>query len=304
MSWADLFGVFRRTRELQDKMSAVSRSQAVIEFDPNGNILEANANFLSVMGYQRGEVVGNHHRMFVDAHYSSSHEYSAFWESLRRGETFSAEFQRLGKNNTSIWIKGSYCPLQDANGRVYKIVKFAMDITAQKQADEVNRKTATIASALKLCQANVMLADNDFNIVYMNDTVTAMLRARETELQQVLKNFVVDKLIGTCVDVFHKKPAHQRHMINDLNSPYKTNLHIGDVIFELIASPWMDQQGKRIGTVVEWVDRTDEIKKRDEEARTAAENARVRYALDSVTANVMIADADANIISPIKRLWR
>lgn len=296
MSLADLFGVFRRTRELQDKMSAVSRSQAVIEFDPSGSILEANANFLSVMGYQRGEVVGNHHRMFVDTQYSSSHEYAAFWESLRRGETFSAEFQRLGKNNTPIWIKGSYCPLQDANGRVYKIVKFAMDITAQKQADEVNRKTATIANALKLCQANVMLADNDFNIVYMNDTVTAMLKSREAELQTVLKSFVVDKLIGTCVDVFHKKPAHQRHMIGDLKSPYKTNLKVGDLIFELIASPWVDQQGKRIGTVVEWVDLTEEVKKRDAEARTAAENARVRYALDSVTANVMIADADANII--------
>lgn len=296
MSKASLFGFFQRSKELRQKMDAVNRSQAVIEFDPEGLILDANQNFLSVMGYQRAEVIGNHHRMFVDPQFSSSREYAAFWESLRRGETFTAEFQRLDKNHNPIWIQGSYCPLKDSHGRVYKIVKFAMDITERKKAEERNRQTAEIASALKLCQANVMLADNDLNIVYMNNTVTEMLKFREKELQSVLKNFAVDKLVGTCVDVFHKRPGHQRQMISELKSPYKTDLTVGDLIFELTASPWLDQQGKRIGTVVEWLDKTDEMKKRDTEARTAAENARVRYALDSVTTNVMIADVDANII--------
>lgn len=296
MSVANLFGFLRRSRELQNKMEAVNRSQAVIEFDPSGMILDANQNFLRVMGYQHSEVVGNHHRMFVEPQISASREYAAFWENLRRGETFTAEFQRLGENSNPIWIHGSYCPLLDKQGKVYKIVKFAMDITEQKKAEEENRKIADIASALKLCQANVMLADNDFNIIYMNNTVTEMLRSREAELQTVLKNFAVDKLIGTCVDVFHKRPGHQRQMINELKSPYKTDLTVGDLIFELTASPWLDVRGKRIGTVVEWLDKTDAVRKREAEARTAAENARVRYALDSVTTNVMIADADANII--------
>lgn len=296
MNKASLFGFFQRSKELRQKMEAVSRSQAVIEFDPEGVILEANQNFLSVMGYQRAEVIGNHHRMFVDPQFSSSREYAGFWESLRRGETFTAEFQRLGKNNNPIWIQGSYCPLRDSHGKVYKIVKFAMDITERKKAEERNRQIAEIASALKLCQANVMLADNDLNIVYMNNTVTEMLKHREAELQSELKSFAVDKLVGTCVDVFHKRPGHQRQMINELKSPYKTDLTIGNLIFELTASPWLDQQGKRIGTVVEWLDKTDEVNKRNAEARTAAENAGVRYALDSVTTNVMIADADANII--------
>jgi methyl-accepting chemotaxis protein len=296
MNLANLFGFFQQNRELRQIMAAVSRTQAVIQFAPDGTILEANDNFLRVMGYQRSEIVGNHHRMFVDSDFAASRDYAIFWEDLRRGEAFSGEFMRRGRNQNLVWINGSYCPLRDDNGEVYKIVKFAIDVTEQKKADEANRKTAEIASALKLCQANVMLADNDLNIVYMNDTVTEMLKSREAELQTVLRNFAVDKLIGTCVDAFHKKPGHQRHVINELKSPYKTNLHIGELIFELTASPWVDQQGKRLGTVVEWLDKTEEVKKRDAEARAAAENARVRYALDSVTANVMIADADANIV--------
>lgn len=283
-------------RELRDKMQAIYGSQAVIEFDPQGVILEANHNFLSVMGYQRHEVIGNQHRMFVDSQQSASREYAQFWESLRRGETFSAEFKRVGNKGKEIWIHGSYCPLQNKNGRVYKIVKFALDITAQKEAEEKNRKTANIANALKLCQANVMLADLDFNIVYMNDTVTEMMKHRERELRTALPEFSVASLVGTNVDSFHKRPGHQRKLLGEINKPYKTHIEIAGLTFELIASPWLDMSGKRIGTLVEWLDKTDQLARETKERQIAEENARVRQALDSVTTNVMIADADANII--------
>jgi methyl-accepting chemotaxis protein len=296
MKLTDLLGNWGGGRELRDKLQAVYLNQAVIEFDPHGMILEANNNFLMVMGYQRHEVVGNHHRMFVDPQLANSREYTQFWESLRRGETFSAEFKRVGNKGKGVWINGSYCPLLDKKGRVYKIVKFALDITAQKEAEEKNRKTADIANALKLCQANVMLADLDFNIIYMNDTVTEMMKYRERELRSALPDFSVAGLLGSSVDRFHVRPGHQRKLIGELNKPYKTHIEIAGLTFELIASPWLDQSGKRIGTLVEWLDKTDRLAKEVHERRIAEENARVRQALDSVTANVMIADGDANII--------
>ena len=283
-------------KELADKVEAVNRTQAVIEFDPSGTILSANDNFLQVMGYGLNEVIGRHHRMFVDPSYGNSPEYQAFWDDLRRGEFKASEYKRLGKDGKDVWIFGSYNPLKDASGNVYKVVKFASDMTERKLEEERNRKIANLASALKLCQASVMLADNDFNIVYMNDKVQSMLKKRERILQSELNGFAVEKLMGTCVDDFHQNPSLQRKRINSLTESYETELKIADLIFRLIASPWLDSDGNRLGTVVEWEDLTEERARQAEAERIADENARVRQALDQVTANVMIADQDANII--------
>lgn len=290
------FGGGRKIKELEDKVSAISRTQAVIEFDANGTVLDVNDNFLRVMGYDRSDVIGRHHRMFVEVEYANGQEYQAFWDNLRRGESKTQEFKRLGKGNKEVWIHGSYNPLADSNGQVYKVVKFASDITERKKIEKKNAETANYANALKLCQANVMLADNDFNIVYMNDTVTDMLRNRETELRTELKDFNVAKLVGTCVDSFHNKPSHQRKFVGSLTEAYKTNIKVAGLTFELIASPWYDLAGQRVGTVVEWQDKTDELALKEEAESIAAENLRVRQALDACDTSVMIADANLNII--------
>ncbi len=111
---------------------AASRSQAMIEFDVNGNILDANENFLHALGYTLEEVAGKHHSMFVEPDYAGSAEYRSFWERLRRGEYQAAEYLRIGKNGREVWIQASYNPILDAKGAVAKVVKFATDITEQK----------------------------------------------------------------------------------------------------------------------------------------------------------------------------
>ena len=112
-------------------LNAIDRAQAVIEFDLQGNILTANENFLSVMGYTLEEVVGKHHSMFVAAGYKNSHEYKEFWENLRKGEFQAAQFKRISKNGTEIWIEASYNPIFDQDGNPFKVVKFATDISEQ-----------------------------------------------------------------------------------------------------------------------------------------------------------------------------
>lgn len=118
--------------DLEAKFEAVGRSQAIIEFQPDGTILTANPNFLSALEYDLDEVVGKHHSMFVDPAEVASPEYREFWAALGRGEFQSRQFRRITKNKKEIWIQASYNPVFDKNKRVYKVIKFATDITADK----------------------------------------------------------------------------------------------------------------------------------------------------------------------------
>ncbi len=115
----------------KSQIDAIGKSQAVIEFNMDGTILTANANFLAALGYTLPEIQGKHHSMFVQSDYKESDEYAAFWESLNRGEFQAAEYMRLGKGGKEIWIQASYNPILDLNGKPYKVVKFATDITEQ-----------------------------------------------------------------------------------------------------------------------------------------------------------------------------
>jgi len=120
-----------RNANFEGQIDAIGKAQAVIEFNMDGTILSANQNFLDAVGYTLEEIQGNHHRMFVETEYGQSAEYRAFWEKLNRGEYEAAEYCRHHKNGDEIWIQASYNPILDLNGKPYKVVKYATDITAQ-----------------------------------------------------------------------------------------------------------------------------------------------------------------------------
>ncbi|MCK5932988.1 MAG: PAS domain-containing methyl-accepting chemotaxis protein [Fulvimarina manganoxydans] len=123
-----------RSIDADAKVTAIGKAQAVIEFAPDGTILEANAIFLKALGYGSEEVVGRNHSMFVDPQEAASAAYRAFWETLRRGESVTDEFWRIGKNGRDVFISASYNPVLDPKGRVIKVVKFAIDVTPRVQA--------------------------------------------------------------------------------------------------------------------------------------------------------------------------
>lgn len=118
--------------DLLGKVEAAGRSQAIIEFELDGTIITANENFLKVMGYGLEEIKGKRHSMFVEAAFRDSPEYRQFWEKLRTGEYQAAQYKRIGKGGKEVWIEGSYNPVRDLNGRVWKVVKFAVDLTGRK----------------------------------------------------------------------------------------------------------------------------------------------------------------------------
>ncbi|MET0313274.1 MAG: PAS domain-containing methyl-accepting chemotaxis protein [Hansschlegelia sp.] len=124
----------RRSADFEGQVIALRRSQAVIEFEPNGTIITANENFLNALGYRLEEIRGRSHGLFVDDAYRASDDYRQFWNRLRKGEHQSAEFMRIGKGGREVWIQASYNPIVGADGAVLKIVKFATDITAQVEA--------------------------------------------------------------------------------------------------------------------------------------------------------------------------
>ena len=127
-------------------LQSLDRSQARIEFTPQGEILRANDNFLGAMGYSSDEIVGQHHKMFVTDAYRASTQYQSFWNRLASGEFFSAEFERVGKGGRQVWIQATYNPVMDADGTVLKVVKYANDITEQKKAQqELVDKTNAVA---------------------------------------------------------------------------------------------------------------------------------------------------------------
>ncbi|HML43829.1 MAG TPA: PAS domain-containing methyl-accepting chemotaxis protein [Hyphomicrobium zavarzinii] len=137
-----------KTSELQSKLDALDRSQAVIEFNLDGTIITANQNFLAAVGYSLPEVQGRHHGLFVSPAERSSAAYANFWAALNRGEFQSGEYLRLGKGGKEIWIQATYNPLLDASGKPYKVVKFCSDITARKlQAADYEGQIAAIGKS-------------------------------------------------------------------------------------------------------------------------------------------------------------
>ena len=135
-------------RDMEAKLAALGRSQAVIEFGMDGRVQDANANFLSVLGYSLDEIHGQHHSMFMSEAERQSPAYRAFWDRLARGEYDAGQYKRIGKGGREVWIQASYNPVLDTEGKPVKVVKFATDITAEKQkAADLDGQIAAIAKS-------------------------------------------------------------------------------------------------------------------------------------------------------------
>lgn len=154
-----------RLEELLALEAMIDRSQAKIEFRPDGTILRANANFLSAMGYGEAEVRGRHHRIFCDAGYAASEDYARFWRRLAGGEAFSGEFPRRDKAGRRVWILATYAPCLDEAGAVRRIIKIASDITGKKLAmDALSEGIGALAQGR--LDARVRLpAENEFAVL-------------------------------------------------------------------------------------------------------------------------------------------
>jgi len=193
------FNLFSRASSLDDrsKVEAIMRSQAVIEFNLDGTIITANDNFLATLGYELSEIVGKHHRMFVEPEFAAGGEYHRFWQDLAQGKFQSAEYKRIAKGGREIWIQASYNPVLNKAGKVLKVIKFATDVTAQK-----NRAADDAAQIEAISRVQAVI---EFNL---DGTVR---QANENFLSVV--GYRLDEIVGKhhrmfCDPVFAASPAY------------------------------------------------------------------------------------------------
>ena len=142
---SDITEKVRAESESTALLNAINRSMAVISFTPDGTILDANTNFLKTVGYSKDEVVGRHHRIFCEAEEVATPGYAAFWQRLASGEFVAGDFKRLARDGRVVWLEASYNPVFDPAGRLYKVVKFAADITEKKVQQLAEQESARVA---------------------------------------------------------------------------------------------------------------------------------------------------------------
>jgi len=168
------------------QIEAIGKAQAVIEFNMDGTIIEANDNFLNTMGYTMDEIRGKHHSMFVDSVHASSAEYKNFWEKLNQGEYQLGEFRRLGKNGDEVWIQASYNPILDMNGNPFKVVKYATNVTQRKQS--INALADSLVALADGRLDKVIDIDVPEDFVLLKDSMNTTLERLNTMVNEIIES--------------------------------------------------------------------------------------------------------------------
>lgn len=182
--------------DYQGQIDAIAKSQAVIEFKMDGTIINANDNFLSCMNYSINEITGKHHGLFVEDVYRTSSEYKEFWEKLNRGEYVTGEFKRLGKGGKEVWIQASYNPIKDLQGKPFKVVKYATDITAQKLRNaDYEGQIAAISKSQAVIEFKM-----DGTITNANDNFLSVMNFSLKELQGKHHSLFVEESYSRSVE--------------------------------------------------------------------------------------------------------
>ncbi|WP_417773998.1 methyl-accepting chemotaxis protein [Stappia sp.] len=266
-------------------LEALGRSQAIIEFKPDGTIIDANDAFLATMGYRLEDIRGKHHSMFVRPAERDSAEYRAFWAALVRGDYQAREFRRIGKDGKEIWLQASYNPVLDSAGKVVRVAKFATDITNEKrrnmdldgQVAAINRSQAIISFAM------------DGTILDANENFLAALGYR------------LDEVKGRKHDIFlgaeYRASREYREFWDKLRSgQYHSGefLRLGkggvEVYIQATYNPILDEDGKPLKVVKFATDRTEQVKRRMHREAVQRE---IDRDLDSVARSMVEANSQA-----------
>jgi methyl-accepting chemotaxis protein len=282
-------------QSLRSELEALSKSQALIEFEMDGTIITANDKFLGAMGYTLEEVQGQHHRMFVDPEASDCAEYEEFWAKLNRGEYIQAEFKRVGKGGKEVWIQGSYNPILDLNGRPCKVIKFATDVTDQVRS---RREVARLSRVFEDAADAIIIED-------LNGIVLAANGAVEREY-----GWPRDEIIGKPIKVIVPPDRHQQ--ADELLQRCRAGEEIRDVEgvrvtrsgreFPLLLtlSLLTDEDGKPTG-LVSFAKEITALKEAEEEsrARTEALQCVISQVVEAATQQTegarVIAESSANL---------
>ncbi|WP_439632104.1 methyl-accepting chemotaxis protein [Shinella sp.] len=210
-------GLVATALDAQGKIAAISRAQAVIEFTPEGEILTANENFLATLGYEPAEIVGRHHRMFVDPAYGQSQDYGAFWHRLRSGAFVAEEFKRIGKGGREVWIQASYNPIFDEDRNIIKVVKFATDVTGRVHAvNEIGAGLSQVAAGNLTCEiTEPFIPALDMLRLDFNNSVETLRSALQTVAQNASSIDGAAGEVSSAANDLSKRTEHQAASVEE-----------------------------------------------------------------------------------------
>lgn len=264
--------------DYRGQVEALRRSQAVIEFTPDGEVIYANDGFLSLTGYDLSEVLGRRHSLFVDPEERATPAYASFWARLAAGEFQRGEFKRIGKNGRVVWIQASYNPVLDRTGRVFKVVKFASDVTASK--------LAAADSAGQLAAIDKAQAVIEFNLD------GAIIRANQNFLQTL--GYTAEEVRGQHHSMFvdpeeRARPEYRMFWEKLGRGDYDAGRYRRiakdgrEVWIQASYNPILDLSGRPIKVVKYATDITEQVIRE-------LENERLSRVVDAAPVNVLVCD--------------
>jgi methyl-accepting chemotaxis protein len=257
-------GITAATQAVLAQAEAIGRSQAVIEFQMDGTIVDANENFLEAMGYTLEEIKGKHHSMFVDEAHRQSGDYREFWAKLNRGEYQAGEYKRLGKGGKEVWLQASYNPILDASGKPFQVVKYASEVTQQKMLNaDYSGQIAAIGKAQAVIEFQM-----DGTIITANDNFLRLMGYMRDEVKGKHHSIFV-------ADAHRQSPDYREFWAKLNRGEYQAAeyLRIGkggkEVWIQASYNPIMDLNGKPFKVVKYATDVTQQVKIKNEVAQGA-----------------------------------
>ena len=261
---ASLMGALRQMKgsllnsrlDYEGQLKGIAKVQAVLECTPTGEVVNANEVFLNLFGYSLEEVRGKPYAIFVDEAVLANASYQAFWTDLKNGVARQGEYRKRARDGRELWVQAVYNPIVDATGQPFKIVAYLTDVTAQREQATLN---AAFRGALDQLDACVMVADNEHRVIFVNPAAVRMMEHAQSSFRGELPDLNPRALQGASLDVTTRDPARLRGEVERLTGTVTREETIGDSTLKTILSPMRDSSGRRLGTVLEWFDRTQEL---------------------------------------------
>lgn len=251
--------------DAQARLDAMSRSMAVIEFQPDGTVITANNNFLAIMGYHLEEIRGQHHRLFCDRVSAESGDYSRFWQSLASGESIRGRFLRRGKDGQQIWLEVIYNPLRDASGRVVRVLKMATNITLQVEREQNDH---SLIGAIQRSMAVI-----EFNlkgeVITANDNFLNVMGYRLDEIRGKHHRLFCERQESDSTD--YRQFWDRLNRGEFFTGRFKRFNHSGAIVWlEASYNPVFDSQGRLLKVVKFASDVTAQLQQQEAETQEAA----------------------------------
>jgi methyl-accepting chemotaxis protein len=245
--------LLRSKLDYEGQISAIAKVQCVLECAPDGTVLNANPLLLGLMGYGLEDLKD---RPYSKLAHPDAGGVQELWSALQRGESQQGEFRLISFDKREVWVQGVFNPIVGADGKPFKVVAYLNDVTRSRQEALLN---AAFRGALDQLDANVTAVDADLKVIYLNPAAGRMFAHAQQKLRRELPDFDAAKLLGGSLEGLTREPAALRAEVERLTTSATREEKIGGRTMKAIMSPMRDATGRRLGTVIEWFDRTQEV---------------------------------------------